>query len=533
MKKINIDNLLKIKLLSILLAVSTLFSSCELSFDDKGLVVDQAEAKHLLGESIIESIEFFEEIEWDGAFVQSHYLTVGGNGITTLSRQNLNTNLWQRGFTLSVKPAQDIINLYENETGHENRVNVAKIWKSYLYSVIVSMYGPVPYFQAMNGEIYVPFNSEQEIYTDLLLTLKNASNEISQNLGGDTYTAETDFMFNGDLNKWVKFSNSLRLRIAVQLYGVSSKMTQELRTEVQTTMDELLNNPELMIASVDENVSFKHLDSELNANAFSQVVLRSGGNQSGNINPSETLMGYIMAHNDPRKTYYADASPNNGGYFGRPVNKNNTPIDDENYPNNPHSTDHFDYAQIGTRWLNPTSPFRIFHYDEVCFLIAEAYLLKGDMSNASTFYQEGITAAMEKLGISSGAIDAYLAEDGIALNTETFLLNADTYKNWLGAMTPKISTDIYQKIVVQRWLASYPQSFDVPPFLKRTEFVKMSKPLIYRPAATNPYLENAPMPTRWVYPDFENATNNRGYAEGVSLLGGENGMYTKLFYDPN
>ena len=120
---------------------------------------------------------------------------------------------WKRFYVNILKNNQDIIDSYSSDSNYSNRVTIAKIWKSYVYSILVSTFGPVPYQEALQGKNAAAYNSEELIYTDILAELKSAFENLD--ISGDTLAQ--DPIFNGDLTKWKKFANSLRLKIALRI----------------------------------------------------------------------------------------------------------------------------------------------------------------------------------------------------------------------------------------------------------------------------------------------------------------------------
>src|SRR5690606_18714219 len=106
----------------------------------------------------------------------------------------------------------------------------AKIFESYIYSNLVAIWGAIPKTFALTGDVYIPYDKEEDIYTDLLEELKVAANSI--NLSGDTYIGNSDAVYSGDLLKWKKFANTLRLRLALRISNANSSLAQTVISEV-------------------------------------------------------------------------------------------------------------------------------------------------------------------------------------------------------------------------------------------------------------------------------------------------------------
>jgi hypothetical protein len=102
---------------------------------------------------------------------------------------------------------------------YSNYVAIAKIMKAYHYQNLVDAYGDVPYFEALQGAANTTpaYTPAKEIYDDLIVQLTAAQDLIS----GATATtlipsSLVDVMNGGDMNKWSRFANSLKLRILLR-----------------------------------------------------------------------------------------------------------------------------------------------------------------------------------------------------------------------------------------------------------------------------------------------------------------------------
>jgi hypothetical protein len=84
--------------------------------------------------------------------------------------------LWQNMYVNVLNNIQQVIKLYGNDTAFANRVQIARIWQSYVYSILVGIYGPIPVTQANNPEYLtaIKYDSEDSVYMHILATLKEA-----------------------------------------------------------------------------------------------------------------------------------------------------------------------------------------------------------------------------------------------------------------------------------------------------------------------------------------------------------------------
>ena len=153
---------------------------------------------------------------------------------------------WRRFYVNILKNTQEIIDNYSDDPKYANRVHIAKIWKSYVYSVLVSTFGPVPYVDALGSNTTTTYTSEEAIYIAILDMLKAAGEGIT--VTGDKLI--TDPVFNGNNLMWKKFANTLRLKIALRI-------SEGFPTLAQKHGAEVMANEAGLISSNTENIALK------------------------------------------------------------------------------------------------------------------------------------------------------------------------------------------------------------------------------------------------------------------------------------
>jgi len=127
---------------------------------------------------------------------------------------------------------------YVEEQGLEDEnmafVAVAKIMKSGIYQRLVDTYGDVPYTEAVMGfeGITQPvYDDAQFIYEDLVTELDWAVNELNDILadpgrkGNETIASSADVINSGNLDKWMKYGNTLKLRILMRQSEMADRQT--------------------------------------------------------------------------------------------------------------------------------------------------------------------------------------------------------------------------------------------------------------------------------------------------------------------
>lgn len=120
-------------------------------------------------------------------------------------------------------------NVYLNTANYSNIINspfpnfenhkaIAKIMKSYYFQYLVDLYGDIPYSEIHQGSANLTpkYDDAKEIYRDLYAKLDEAVLEIQNAPATATAVGTEDVILNGDMNKWIKFANTLKLKILMR-----------------------------------------------------------------------------------------------------------------------------------------------------------------------------------------------------------------------------------------------------------------------------------------------------------------------------
>ena len=208
--------------------------------------------------------------------------------------------LWETQYPREVKNVMDMVARTADDPERTNINAVARIMKVYIFSRLTDLYGDIPYFQAgggYNDGVLTPeYDRQEDIYYDFFEQLDMAAEALDP--GADPITQ--DLYYNGDVSKWRKFANSLRLRLAMRLVKVD---LPKARTEAEAaiaggTMED-----------ISDAAVMQHIDAVFGGGVF-------GGNGLSyafmNVSPEEspfrittTFAGYLEETKDPRITMYA------------------------------------------------------------------------------------------------------------------------------------------------------------------------------------------------------------------------------------
>jgi hypothetical protein len=436
-------------------------------------------------------------------------------------------SVWEDFYVNILTNLEEIIKSYGDNPDYANRVHMTKIWKSYVYSVMVSTFGGVPMSQAHTDVSSVAYDTEEQIYTSILNMLKEAGDNITTS--GDKLGQ--DPLFNGDNELWIKFANSLRLKVALRI-------SEGFPTLAETHAREVMGNEDMLISSNAENALLSWGPEEENWSFNYDGYIHDGRWESGlaDIKMNHFFMLFMKTYKDPRMEAFANPSrepyklvdslyeSGTSGpivaveypipYLGKPLASSSTLSDwdlpgDEN-PFAGVSDDSYSYINYDN-FMVVDADFMILPYAEVNFMKAEAALKGwGGSKTAEQYYYDGIDASFDQWDIQGA--DTYKERDGVKWGTAS---TGD--RNFNGIASSAIPDDPFTKIIVQRWIAMFNQGHDGWCLEKRTRAIRWPPHL--NPEQTR-NLDWSEIPERMIYATNEVALNEAAYLEAVSRLGG-------------
>lgn len=368
---------------------------------------------------------------------------------------------------------------FENEKSHA----VGLIMKGLYYQLFTDTFGEVPYSEAGDPDIVTPkFDTQENIYQGIIEDLNTAMDVIGDSqVSGDGVEdlGDNDLYYNGDLQKWKKLANTLKLRVALRAYGAPGADFAE------SAINEALSAP---LIETQEESALLPKDTEISqwsSAAYGDVWHNFGGIGS-KWTVSKPLIDLLRSNDDPRLSRYA--KPALGGEFDVPepadaadqkaldlmlsnlddagvtytvedAMDGDTPVkritmDEETYyvgqPNRLNITSYYfaHYNMFSTPAdvvINPKNDGDI--SPELVMTAGEAYLLRAEAAvlgfggDANTLYQEGIRQAMMLWGVGEDEISTYLADSPLGSLTGT-------------------NEDMMRMISTQRWIAAYTDGFE-------------------------------------------------------------------------
>ena len=473
----------------------------------------------------------------------TNQLSVVGGGGPHFGKDGRSDGLWQNLYVQGLNPLFKIVNDYGDNPAYSHRVAIAKIWRSYIFSQLVAMWGPVPYTHACNEGPYMKYDDEATIYRGILAELKEAYTALAQDAISekDTYPVEAEPFLGSDITKWSKFAHCIRLRVAFRIAEVEESVAPGLAAEARAIMKEEFENAEkgLLISSNAENFFMQFQQDTENSNPFFREVTNHPDIkvvEPGNfpvIHESLIMWMQPKTYNDPCIGKYMKKG--DGGtkknpfpeYFGRPYANGQPqgyqwPTGKTNPYDAPTLYDNF--STVYRDFAGQTAQFPFFTYPEIVYMKADAKY-RGTWEGPKTaeeYYYELIDARCNRFEAKAADVTRYKDFPGIKWSTpsdtitrvdpedeDELLVDRDAFRDFLGLTDSYLggAEDNYKRIVVQGWLNFFFQGVDCWTLLRRTQVMNF-KPHWNADTSTG-YVSGtyAYMPHRLAYPDAERARN--------------------------
>ena len=281
---------------------------------------------------------------------------------------------------------------------------IAEIMTVYGFMVLTDYFDAIPYTEALslNSDISFPaYDDQATIYPDLIARLVAAAARIDA--GAIITFGDFDPVYQGDMDGWRMFANSLRLRLAMRMSGVAPAAAQAAFEAAWATTT---------IGSVADQADVDWQPAHPGANPVYEAIVFGG--RPGDFRMSESLIDRMAAFADPRLPIYAEPAESDGTYRGL----RNGLLPGEYVPPTTSNT----YSTIGARFLAADTPSNLLSYAEVLFLGAEAAAKAWNVGGATAaqLYQDAITAAMEDVGVAPADIATYLGQASVGYTTGTY-----------------------------------------------------------------------------------------------------------------
>ena len=393
--------------------------------------------------------------------------------------RNIPLGFWTQFYRealMDLKTSKGIIESDEflDEAIKTNQVALTEILSVYAWTVLVDTWGDVPYTEALdiNGHGQPAYDDAAGIYTDLFARLDAALDAIDPDIES---FGVSDLIYGDDLNAWIKFGNSLKLKMAITLADVDPATAESVYNEAK----------DLAFTSNADNATFQYQSAAPNNNPVSDNLVPPFTSRKDYVIAS-TLADKLNELEDPRRDmFFTDKV--DGAYKGGTPGVT-SPFDD--------------FSHVSDLITDPTFEALFLDYAQIEFIKAEA-AERGWDTDAETHYNAAIQASLDYWGVSSADAATYLARPDVAWGTA--------------------SGDYKEKIGNQKWIALYNRGYDAWVEWRRLDYPELS------PASN----ADGPFPTRLPYVTSEYTTNGANVNEAAGRISGGDVQESKVFWDVN
>lgn len=414
------------------------------------------------------------DLNYSSSFLWSQYYTWGigvsiGNDERYVSVAGDFNGYWQRAYANSLT---DLNSITKNSSSPAYR-GIANVLKAHLFQGLADHFGDIPFTEAISGAIedgsvLTPNSDSAEttIYPGLVTMLDEALSDLAQAEAGTV--GVDDFIFQGDITKWIKFANSLKLRVLMRTSEVSAQgpAVQALISN-GTFIESVDDMPFIPFSgnSGDQNPMFARAE-------FGVGMFYFASNASLNL---------LESLNDPRaEVLYTIATTGTSEGSLRGIDQGT--IDDE-----PFTAPDSDYSLASDYAYGASKPVILMSPWEVWFLRAEADARYSTSDDAETAFSTAIDLNFSYMEVADAA--SYISS-----------------LNFAGATTLDAQLDL---IGIQKWISLNgtqedegwieTRRFDRPASRLFTDGIFQTPPLSVLPSGT--------FPSSWLYPESERSLN--------------------------
>ncbi|HRP55466.1 RagB/SusD family nutrient uptake outer membrane protein [Agriterribacter sp.] len=375
---------------------------------------------------------------------------------------------------------------------------------------VTDIYGPAPYSQFGTGGTSVAYDSQPDLYNAFFTELDGAVATLVQYVAGHpgaTPFKKFDRIYNGDYTKWIRYANSLRLRLAMRIVKADP---ERARTEAEKSLDP--SGGGVFTGSSDN----AYVSGGLNTVYVSCREWRDGI-------AGAAIISYMNGYNDPRREKYFETStiiP--GEYVGVRVGSDIKA-----------QADYLPFSNVSATAFSRTSPMQLMNAAEVYFLRAEGALRGWEMGGtAQDLYEDGIRASFEQWGLTAEAA-AYIG-DNVSMPDD--YADPVTPANNIAALSDITirwdesagNEEKLERIITQQWIANFGSGTEAWSTFRRTGYPKLFPVVVNNSGGT---ISTEIQIRRMNYPGSEYVTNEAEVQKGVTLLGGPDHGGTRLWWD--
>lgn len=371
-----------------------------------------------------------------------------------------------------------------------SQLGIARILKAYIMWTITDCWGDMPYSEALKG-LAIPnpkYDSQESIYKDLLKEVSEAVDQFDP----AGVTVKGDLIYSGNVGKWQRFGNTLRMLMSLRL----TKVYPNAGDYAAQQFSAAASHPAGFITSNSDNFQLAYPGNTLN---FNNPWYGTGN--SADLGVAQTFTDALIGFGDTRLS--ALASNSTGVPYGLNVAA----------PTN------ITFAKILAPQFKTTTGTFVF-VSAASSLLAQAEAIQRGWitGDAKTAYNAGVTASFAQWGVTMPANYLTTGPANFDNGAGVASIGGATVAG-SSAATPTALA----RINTQQWIAYYPIAIQGWSNWRRTGYPAI-KPTIY------PATSHTEIPRRLTYGTLDYSLNGAQVALAASAMGGDD-QDSRMWWD--
>lgn len=373
-------------------------------------------------------------------------------------------------------------------------------------SRVADIYGPIIYTHYGEEMTGSNFDSLQEAYDAMFANLSTAADVLDAATKTDVADfSKFDIVYGGNLSKWARLANTLRLRLALRIVKADA-------AKAKTQAEAAINHPQGLMQKGDSYTM----------SGAGRINPLFGISEWNDVFMGAPIVSVMEGYGDPRLNKMGTEI--NGKVVGIRMG-----IDLAKPATNAYKDPTiFSHVNVSSS----ADPYTILHDAEAQFLLAEAALRGWNTGGtARQFYEAGVQMSFDFWG--AGNAGGYLASDATPNGWVDPLGQTQNNIGAVSNVTPKWDDALtneqkLEKIITQKWIAGFPEGYNAWSEWRRTGYPKLFPVVINSSQGqTSSELGFRRLP----YVQSVKTNNEAGYQDAISKLGGPDDVNTRLFWD--
>ncbi|MFC0774513.1 SusD/RagB family nutrient-binding outer membrane lipoprotein [Terrimonas alba] len=305
--------------------------------------------------------------------------------------------IWQSVYDI-IQDSRVMKSLAEEKNAYQH-IGVAAITEAMNMSLLIDLFGDVPYSQALDKNILKPsYDKAEDVYAECLKLIDEGITQLNKADPGIVIDPSNDLIHSGVVSAWIKTANALKARLLNRVSKTAAYNPANILAALSSAYTSNSDDAQLktfVARSPWNQAAYNNTVNLLDGWLSEQFVNALNGDTYGVVDPRLSRIATLTKFNDYRGTV------NGAGRIG-------TGTDDEE-----------SYLSVDGFYSKSGAPLLLLTYAEMKFIEAEAKFAT-DKDGSYQAYLDGIAANMDKIGVPAAEKNAYLTNPAVAVGAAAF-----------------------------------------------------------------------------------------------------------------